>query len=98
MPRRIDLTYSRAAAAVKPSRASGRPWSVPYDVARGYEPLARLRRALVRAPLARGKLDVLDVVDMLVRDRRQQVRDQVQACGALVVGLDDVPRARVGVG
>ena len=41
---------------------------------------------------------MLDVVVALIRHPGEQIADQVQARRALVVGLDDVPGTRVGVG
>src|ERR1041384_4057936 len=75
------------------------PWGgrLLDSVALGNEGLGVPRRARVWPLLSRGELDRTGI-DRLVGDLLEQMGDQVESGGALVVSRDDEPRGVRGVG
>src|SRR5258708_13667245 len=78
-----------------PAQAASRRSSVSLL----YPAAAGDRRSIVVLLLVRtGRQLDLGVIDLLVGNLRQDVRNGVQSCALLVVGMDDVPGRVIGVG
>src|ERR1700745_3432889 len=74
-----------------------RPLSPRELIHRRYVPVGSLRVNVAFALLPLGELDLV-VLDLLVGDQAEKMRDTVEPSAPLLIGIEDVPRRKLRVG
>src|SRR5262249_10267860 len=72
--------------------------SAPKSIDLGYEALVRLFGPLITGVILAGRNFHFNRCHVVVRDLPQQMRDAIESCLPLVIGVDDVPRGLLAVG